>query len=129
MASDILWLGSFQRKRENAMRTKAFILGGVIMGWIPVSDLQDDSKIWAGNRVRIFNVGLNVINKSEDYFEYIVSFIYGDNQFLQLTCLSQGEGGNTVCVLKKDLPNHYATGRELKSKIGIENTFVNLEYT
>jgi len=94
------------------------------MEWLPLANLNDDTKIWAGTKVRIYNVGLNVSNKSDDYYDYLVSFIYGNNDFLQLTCLSQGEAGNIICVIKKDSPNHFATGKELKRMIGMDNTWV-----
>jgi hypothetical protein len=96
----------------------------MIPQWMPLSDIKDNEKIWSGSRVRLYNVGLNVADKSEDYFEYIVSDIYANSQFLQLTCLSQGEGGNIICVLEKDKQNHYALGKELKYKMGVENTFL-----
>ncbi|MCL2023089.1 MAG: hypothetical protein FWG82_01820 [Oscillospiraceae bacterium] len=97
------------------------------MNWLPLSELKDDEKIGTGRKIRLYNVGLNVESKADDYFEYMVSFIYENNQHLQLTCLSQGEAGNIICVLEKDLPNHYAFGKELKRMMGTENTFIKIE--
>ena len=97
------------------------------MNWIPISQLSDDAKIWSGIIVKLYNVGLNVSDKSKDYYEYLISEIYGNNEYLQLTCLSQGEAGNIICVLKKDLPNYYALGKELKRMMDIENTFIDID--
>ena len=96
------------------------------MEWIPVPKISDEKIIWAGMKVRLYGVGLNVEDKTDDYLEYIVSFIYGNDEFMQLTCLSQGEAGNILCVIKKDSPNHFARGKQLKRMMGMENTFVML---
>ncbi|WP_397538169.1 hypothetical protein [Rummeliibacillus pycnus] len=92
--------------------------------WIPLANINDKSKIWAGTRVRLYNVGLNVEDRNDDYYEYLVSYIYDNAEFLQLTNLSPEEAGNIICILQKDLPNHYALGKTLKKMIGVENTFV-----
>ncbi|GLX66873.1 hypothetical protein [Paenibacillus glycanilyticus] len=92
--------------------------------WIPLRNINDDKKIWAGTKVRLYNVGLNVIDKADDYYDYLVSFIYDNVEYLQLTNLSQGEAGNIICVIKKDTPNHYALGKTLKEMMGLEYTFV-----
>ena len=95
--------------------------------WVPLRNISDDEKIWTGTRVRFYNVGLNVPAKHEDYYEYLVSFIFDNDEHLQLTNLSRGKAGNILCVIKKDTPNHYALGRTLKDMIGLESTFVLFE--
>ena len=94
------------------------------MGWIPMSKLNDDEIIWSGRRVRLYNAGLNVIDSADDFYEYLISEIYENNEYFQLTCLSQGKAGNIICVIKKESPSHYALGKELKRMMGVENTFV-----
>jgi hypothetical protein len=95
--------------------------------WIPVANIEDDSKIWAGTRVRLFNAGLMVKDKQTDYYDYLVSYIYANDDYLQLTNLSKGEAGNIICVIQKDKPNHYALGKTLKDMIGTENSYVLME--
>ncbi len=95
--------------------------------WIALKNLEDNEKIWTGTKVRLYNVGLNIEDKSKDYYDYLVSNIYGNSEYLQLVNLSQGEAGNIICVLKMDLPNRYATGKTLKNMMDIENSFVFLE--
>jgi len=95
--------------------------------WIPVRNISDDEKIWAGTKVRLYNVGLKVKDKTDDYYEYLVSYIFDNNDYLQLTNLSRGKAGNILCVLKKDRPNHYSLGKTLKDMIGLDNTFVLFE--
>ncbi|MGM1047780.1 hypothetical protein SAMN05661091_2930 [Paenibacillus uliginis N3/975] len=95
--------------------------------WIPLINIEDDRKIWVGTKVRLYNVGLNVKDKSLDYYDYLVSNIYDNNDYLQLTNLSKGEAGNIICVIKKDSLHHYALGKSLKEMMESENTYVLLE--
>ncbi|HEX3047111.1 MAG TPA: hypothetical protein VHY08_20325 [Bacillota bacterium] len=92
--------------------------------WISLKTIEDNEKIWAGTRVRLYDVGLKVKDKKDDYYEYIVSYIYGNDEYLQLTNLSPGEAGNIICIIKKDLPNHYSTGKTLKEMMDVEKSFV-----
>ena len=97
------------------------------MNWIPLSELKDEEIIWRGCRIRLYNTGLNVANSNDDFYEYLVSEIHGNHEYFQLTCLSEYKAGIIICIIKKELPNHYAIGKELKRMMGVENTFVNLE--
>ncbi|OAB45253.1 hypothetical protein [Paenibacillus glacialis] len=96
-------------------------------GWIPLEELNDSQYIWAGTKVRLYGVGLNVKDKAEDYYDYLLSYIYDNNEYLQLTNLSHGEAGNIICVIKKDQPNQYSLGRTLKEMMGIKDTYVLFE--
>ncbi len=95
--------------------------------WISLKEIKDCEKVWAGTRVRLYDVGLNVKDKKDDYYDYLVSYIYDNEEYLQLTNLSQGEAGNIICVIKKDLPNQYSTGKILKEMMDIEKSFVLFE--
>lgn len=94
------------------------------MGWKHLINISNDEKIWVGTKIRFFNIGLNVTDKEHDYYDYLISYIYDNNDFLQLTNLSQGEAGNILCVIPKDKPNHYSLGKSLKEMVGLENTYV-----
>lgn len=94
--------------------------------WIPIHELDDNAKIWAGTLVRIDNLMFSP-DETTYCYDDLVSFIYDNAEYLQLTCLTQGEAGNIMCVLKKDLPNHYALGSELKRMVGFESASVRLE--
>lgn len=43
--------------------------------WMPLSNV-DDEEIWAGARVRLYNVGMNREDKENNFYEYIISYIY-----------------------------------------------------
>ena len=74
--------------------------------WIPMEEIQDQEPIWAGTKIRIYQ---------EPPLEYLLSYIYGNSNELQLTCLTQGEAGNIGGVITKDLPNHYVLAQTLKT--------------
>lgn len=95
---------------------------------IPLSNINDDEEIWAGARVRLYNVGFNREDKDNDYYEYIISYIYDNDNFLQLTNLTTGKAGYIICVIEKDLPNKFALGITLKQRLGLENTFFKSEF-
>lgn len=111
--------------------------------WIPMDQLQDQQPIWAGTRIRMVEISPYTLKPSmeqtepmkrtertedpeqpmvqhkedheEQYTEYLLSYIYGHSDALQLTCLTQGEAGNIGGVIPKDLPNQYALAQTLKT--------------
>jgi hypothetical protein len=91
--------------------------------WIPIREVSDDTKIWSGNIVRVYRVN----NCKEQFYDYIVSSIYDNSDYLQLTCLAQGEVGNIVCVLETKANTNYSLGKELKRMMddGTNSVFVN----
>lgn len=78
--------------------------------WLPIKEISDDTPIWSGTIVRVYGVN----NHEKYYYDYIVSFIYDNADYLQLTCLTQGEGGNIICVLQTEPNTNYSLGKELK---------------
>lgn len=92
--------------------------------WISLKDISDDMIIWSGTKVRLYNVFKGCESKRDIYLEYLVCYIYDNNDYLQLTCLSQGEEGNIICVIKKDIPNHYSTGKELRRMMDNDNSYI-----
>ncbi|AKR36462.1 hypothetical protein bcgnr5383_35650 [Bacillus cereus] len=95
--------------------------------WMPLSTVDDDEEIWVGARVRLYNVGMNREDKENNFYEYIISYIYDNTNYLQLTNLTTGKAGYIICVIEKELPNNYALGRTLKQRIGLENTYFRFE--
>ncbi|MGG3129934.1 hypothetical protein ABEO94_05925 [Bacillus pumilus] len=94
--------------------------------WISVREIEDDTRIWAGTIIRVFKEEINKDNIEDNFYDYIVSFIYDNNEYLQLTCLTQGEGGNIVCILQTEPNSNYSLGNELKRMMddGSNSVFV-----
>ncbi len=59
--------------------------------WMPLSNVDDEEEIWAGARVRLYNVDMNREDKENNFYEYIISYIYDNNNYLQLTNLTRGK--------------------------------------
>lgn len=51
--------------------------------WMPLSNV--DEEIWIGARVRLYNVGMNREDKENNFYQYIISYIYDNTNYLQLT--------------------------------------------
>ncbi len=86
------------------------------IGWKQIEDLKDDDKIYSGALIRFYNKEKAIGEAASlpiNPTDYIISEIYGNNDYLQLTCISQGEGGNIGSVLKS-LNGHYTLGAEIK---------------
>lgn len=92
--------------------------------WVPLKDIADDEKIWSGTIARIYDG----ISRQDHFYDYMVTFIYDNTEYLQLSCLSQGEGGNIICVLKREPGRNYSTGKELKRMLGSEGHSVYINY-
>lgn len=69
--------------------------------------------MWRGTRIRLYNVGLNVEKKEEDYYEYMLSEIYNNREYFQLVGYSGYKVVALLCVLKKETPEHYALEKTL----------------
>ncbi|MCM3132181.1 hypothetical protein M3629_05255 [Paenibacillus polysaccharolyticus] len=76
--------------------------------WIPMDEIRDQETIWAGTKIRIYQ-------QQEHPTVYLLSYIYGNSNELQLTCLTHGEAGNIGGVIAKDFSNHYALAQTLKT--------------
>lgn len=99
-------------------------------GWKHLTDINDNDKIYCGIIARIYGVGLNVKNKEDDFYDYIISEVYNEKKLFQLVCLSQGEEGNITCVIKicEDEHEVYALGSELKRMLTYDKHDVYLNF-
>lgn len=51
--------------------------------WMPLSNVDDDDEeIWVGARVRLYNVGMNREDKENNFYGYIISYIYDNTNYL-----------------------------------------------
>lgn len=96
--------------------------------WSTLDNISDNFRIHSGVIIRMYDVGLNVKNAEEDFYDYIISEIYGEAEFFQLVCISSGEGGNIGCILKRHEGDRYVLGRELKRMLADSknNVFINM---
>lgn len=93
---------------------------------IPLKDISDDHDFWRGTRFRIYNVGENVKDKSEDFYEYMLAQIPGDDKYFLATNVLGYKSGAALALVKisSDENKIVVKGKTLKASIGIEDTFV-----
>lgn len=96
------------------------------MSWMLIEHLKDDDKIYIGACIRFYNTAKGITEQcvlpcgEDNPLDYIISAIYDNSEYYQLTCLTQGEGGNITCVLKRENGNYFVTGREIKRMLQTE---------
>ena len=93
---------------------------------IPLTDLDDKTEIWRGTRFRQYNVGLNVSDKSQDYYEYMLVEIPGENEHMLLTCVEGYKSGIALAYVKtsNNEMKFVVEGKEIKRSLGIKDTYV-----
>lgn len=90
------------------------------MGWVLIDEIKDDEKIYKGVGVRFYNTAKGLEEQcclpcgKDGHLDYIVTQVYDNTEYFQLTCLSEGEIGNITCVLLRDNGNYFVTGKEIK---------------
>ncbi len=96
------------------------------MKLIPIKDIKDTDEFWSGTRFRIYNVGLNVKDKKDDYYEYMLAQIPGDNEHFLLTNVVGYKSGAALALIKTsdNKSKIVVTGKAIKFSIGTDNTFV-----
>ena len=92
----------------------------------PLEEIEDDMEFWKGTRFRQYQVGLNVSNKEDDYYEYMLAEIPGERDFMLLTCVEGYKSGSALALVKtsKDKTKFIIKGQAIKYSMGIENTFL-----
>lgn len=85
------------------------------MGWIPIDALKDDDKIASGVAFKLLptSKGIRFGNYiPEKGLIYILVDLPEDH--MCLSCISEGEQGNTMSYLKKHVGSTYVLGKEVK---------------
>jgi hypothetical protein len=93
---------------------------------MPLSELEDDREIWMGTRFRQYEIGLNVARKEDDYYEYMLAAIPGEQDYMLLTCVEGPKSGFALALVKTgDIPDKFVvTGKAIKFSMGTEHTFM-----
>lgn len=95
------------------------------MKLIPVKDIADDAEFYRGRRFRIYNIGLNVADKADDYYEYMLAELPGDHDYMLLTNVVGYKSGSALALVKisNDAHRVVVTGAAIKFSLGTEDTF------
>lgn len=91
---------------------------------VPISEIDDTTKFYRGTRFRQYNVGLNVENPKDDYYEYMLTIVPGESEFLLLTCVEGYKAGNPLAFVKTEPNEWFVTAKSVKNSMGIENVYL-----
>ena len=99
---------------------------GKNMTLIPLKNIDDEIEFWKGTRFRQYEVGLNVDNKEDDYYEYMLAEIPGEKDFMLLTCVEGYKSGSALTLVKttEDKSKFIVNGKAMKYSMGTENTYL-----
>ncbi len=96
------------------------------MKLIPLSEVDDRAIFVRGTRFRIYNVGLNVKDKKDDYYEYMLADNPSEPEYMLLTNVVGYKSGSSLALVKtlEDKTKQGVNGQAIKYSMGIENTFL-----
>ena len=96
------------------------------MKLIPLKDVKDDAEFWKGTRFRSYNVGMNVTNNEDDYYEYMLVEIPGGNEHMLLTCVQGYKSGSALALVKTalDKTKLIVDGKSIKKSLGIDESYL-----
>lgn len=96
---------------------------------LPLKDINDEIEFWKGTRFRQYGVGLNLENKENDFYEYMLAEIPGEKDFMLLTCVEGYNSGSALALVKTldDESRFVVNGKAIKYSMGIENIYLKEE--
>ena len=99
------------------------------MNLIPLKDIKDKTEFWKGTRFRHYEIGLNIENKKDDFYEYMLAEIPGEKDFMLLTCVEGYKSGSALALVKTQINKTklIVTAKAMKFSMGIENTYLRQE--
>jgi len=96
------------------------------MKLIPLKEIDDGIEFWKGTRFRQYEISLNVDNKNDAFYEYMLVELPGEREFMLLTCVEGYKSGSTLTLVKtlEDQTKFTVNGKAIKYSMGIENTYL-----
>ena len=93
---------------------------------IKLTEVKDSDEFYLGSRFRIYNVGLNVSDESDDFYEYMLAEIPGEKEHMLLTNIVGHKSGNVLAYVKtkRESNSFVVTAKDVKFSIGTKNTYL-----
>jgi hypothetical protein len=97
---------------------------------VPFTELEDHFEFWAGTRFRVFNVGMNSQDKSQDYYDYMLIAVPGESDWMLAANVTRDAGrhkaGASLCMVQtlKGVGRFVVTAASLKASVGIVDTYL-----
>lgn len=95
----------------------------------PLDTIPDEQEFCKGTRFRQYEIGLNVENKEDDFYEYMLAEIPGEREYMLLTCVEGYKSGSALALVKtsEDKSKFIVTSKAVKYSMGIENVYLKKE--
>ena len=90
---------------------------------LPLIEIPDQQVFTSGMRFRVYQIGLNVADPADDYYEYMLAEIPGERNYMLLTNVKGPKAGNALALVETDKHRFVVTGEALKYSLGTEATF------
>lgn len=96
---------------------------------VPLKDIPDDHEFWSGSLFRLYDVGMNVKDKTDDFYEYMLVLDLSFPDYMILANSSREAGsakrGSVMCHVKKleGANRHVVIGAAMKYSFGTEHTY------
>jgi hypothetical protein len=97
---------------------------------VPFADLSDELEFFRGTRFRVFNVGLNVEDNAQDYYDYMLAAVPGESEYMLVTNVTidagRNKAGASLCMVQtlKGGGRLVVTGASLKASVGMSDTYL-----
>jgi hypothetical protein len=96
---------------------------------IPLKDIPDNHEFWSGSLFRLYEVGMNVADKTDDFYEYMLVLDNSVRDYMILANSSREAGsakrGYVICHVRKleNANRAVVTGAAMKYSFGTEHTY------
>ncbi len=93
---------------------------------IALEKILNEQEFWKGTRFRQYEIGLNIENKEDDFYEYMLAEIPGEREYMLLTCVEGYKSGSALALVKTsdDKSKFIVLGKAIKYSMGIENVYL-----
>jgi hypothetical protein len=92
----------------------------------PLADIADNVEFWRGTRFRQYGIGLNVEKAEDDFYEYMLTLVPGESEYLLLTCVEGYKSGSPLAFVKTEISKNLkcVTASSMKLSMGVENVYL-----
>jgi len=87
----------------------------------PLHDIDSTKEFWSGTKLRVLNVGMNVDDKSEDYYDYILAYASWESESMMIVNITDNNS-KAGSVYGGVIPIRTDLGRAVVTKAGFQHT-------
>ncbi|WP_341224509.1 hypothetical protein [uncultured Arcticibacterium sp.] len=87
----------------------------------PLQDIDPNQEFWPGTKLRELNVGMNVEDKSEDFYDYILAYANWDSGSMMIVNITENNS-KAGSVYSGVIPIRTDLGKAIVTKAGFQHT-------